>query len=230
MKDFGLDVEKTQHPRSVSPVPCRLPYKKTLKQHTTKVSRKECGNPQHFLTTARLLYQSERKIRKGNQRENCVSVATTQSLTIPSLPNTDIRSRYRKNCMRKFGGGYLYSKIDLSDAHYQIHLSSASQVKLAVSTHRGVLLQQRLPFGIASAPGYFQEIMDRLTQDLPGVATHMDDILVNGADAESNLSNLSGLLQRLDTKGLRCRKEKCVFAQESIEYPFLKWTFRKDQR
>ena len=60
--------------------------------------------------------------------------------------------------------------------------------------------------------------MDRLTQDLPGVATYMDDILVSGADAESHLSNLRGLLQRLDAKGLRCRKEKCVFAQESIEY------------
>ena len=120
--------------------------------------------------------------------------------------------------MKKFGGGHLYSKIDLSDAYNQIQLSPASQEKLALSTHRGVLLQQRLPFGIASAPGYFQEIMDRLTQDLPGEATYMDDILVSGADAESHLSNLRGLLQRLDAKGRRCRKEKCVFAIESIGY------------
>ena len=105
--------------------------------------------------------------------------------------------------MRKFRGGHLYSKIDLSDAYNQIQLSPVSQEKLALSTHRGVLLQQRLPFGIASAPRYFQEIMDRLTQDLPGVATYMDDILVSGADAESHLSNLRGLLQDLNAKGLR---------------------------
>ena len=60
--------------------------------------------------------------------------------------------------------------------------------------------------------------MDRMTQDLPGVATYMDDILVSGADAESHLSNLRGLIQRLDAIGLRCHKEKCVFAEESIEY------------
>ena len=60
--------------------------------------------------------------------------------------------------------------------------------------------------------------MYRLTQDLPGVATYMDDFLVSGADAESHLSNLRGLLPRIDAKGLCCREEKCVFAQESMEY------------
>ena len=99
LKDFELVVKFKEDatPVFLNPVPYRLPYKKTLKQNTTKVSGKECGNPQLFVTTARLLYQSERKIRKGNQQENYVSVATTQSPSIPSLPNTDIRSRYRKN-------------------------------------------------------------------------------------------------------------------------------------
>ena len=46
----------------------------------------------------------------------------------------------------------------------------------------------------------------------------MDDILVSGAAAESHLSNLRGLLERLDAKGFRCGKEKYVFDQQSIEY------------
>ncbi|XP_052824016.1 uncharacterized protein LOC128247867 [Octopus bimaculoides] len=70
----------------------------------------------------------------------------------------------------KLGGGFGYTKIDLADAYNQIKLAPESQRRLALSTHRGVLLQQRLPFGIKSAPGYFQEIMENLTHDLPGVA------------------------------------------------------------
>ncbi|KAL5487223.1 hypothetical protein EMCRGX_G019800 [Ephydatia muelleri] len=57
-------------------------------------------------------------------------------------------------------GSYGFSKIDLADANY------VSQKRLALSTHRGVLLQLQLHFGISSAPAHFQEIMDQLTSDL----------------------------------------------------------------
>ena len=120
--------------------------------------------------------------------------------------------------MQKLGGGFGYTKIDLADAYSQIQLAPESQRRLALSTHRGVLLQQRLPFGIKSAPGYFQEIMENLTSDLPGVAVFQDDMLVSGQDANDHLSNLKRLLTRLNDKGLRCRRDKCQFAQPSVEY------------
>ena len=59
-------------------------------------------------------------------------------------------------------------------------------------------------FGISSAPGYFQEIMDQLTRDLQGVAVYMDDILVSGATASEHLQYLRSLLKRLQDKGLHC--------------------------
>ena len=120
--------------------------------------------------------------------------------------------------MQKLSGGYGFTKIDLADAYNQIALGPESQKRLALSTHQGVLLQMRLPFGITSAPGYFQEIMDQLTSDLPGVAVYLDDILVSGATAQEHLNNLNRLLQRLSDKGLRCRLEKCSFAQPVVEY------------
>ena len=120
--------------------------------------------------------------------------------------------------MQKLGGGFGYTKIDLADAYNQIKLAPESQRRLALSTHRGVLLQQRLPFGIKSAPGYFQEIMESLTCDLPGVAVFQDDVLVSGPDHNGHLGNLRGLLTRLNDKGLRCRREKCEFAQPRVEY------------
>ena len=120
--------------------------------------------------------------------------------------------------MQKLGGGFGYTKIDLPDAYNQIKLSPEIQRRLALSTHQGVLLQQRLPFGIKSAPGYFQEIMENLTSDLPGVAVFQDDMLLSGKDAKDHLRNLECVLTRLNDKGLRCRREKCFFALPSVEY------------
>ena len=123
-----------------------------------------------------------------------------------------------EDLMNKLSGSYYFSKIDMADAYQQIKLGPESQRRLALSTHRGVLLQKRLPYGISSAPGYFQEIMEQLTRDLRGVAIYLDDILVSGSSAEEHLQNLRALLKRLQDKGLRCNKRKCSFAQSSVEY------------
>ena len=60
--------------------------------------------------------------------------------------------------------------------------------------------------------------MENLTSDLPGVAVFQDDMLVSGQDANDHLSNLKRLLTRLNDKGLSCRRDKCQFAQPSVEY------------
>ena len=58
--------------------------------------------------------------------------------------------------MRKLGGGYGFTKIDLADAYNQVRFGPEGRKRLALFTHSGVLLQNVLPFGISSAPGYFQ--------------------------------------------------------------------------
>ena len=109
--------------------------------------------------------------------------------------------------IHSLSGGHHFSKIDLADAYNQVKLSPESQKRLALSTHRGVLLQKLLPFGISSVPGYFLEIMEKITRDLAGVAVYLDDILVSGCNAVDHLDNLHALLQRLQDNGLRCKLE-----------------------
>lgn len=91
-----------------------------------------------------------------------------------------------EDLMRRLGVGHGFTKIDLADAYNQIKLAPKSQRRLALSIHWGVLLQKRLPFGIKSAPGYFQEIMEQLTKDLPEVAVYLDDVLVTVALTPKN--------------------------------------------
>lgn len=141
------------------------------------------------------------------------SVTVNSQLEIPRQPIP-----LPEDLIRKLGGGYYFTKVDLADAYNQIKLSPESRKRLALSTHRGVLLQERLPFGISSAPGYFQQIMEQLTRDLRGVAVYLDDILVSGKDAQEHLENLRTLFKRLKDKGLRCNRDKCSFAQSTVEY------------
>ena len=62
--------------------------------------------------------------------------------------------------------------------------------------------------------------MTQLTSDLdlPGAVVYLDDILISGKTAEDHLKNLRRLLKRLNDRGLRCRIQKCVFAQDSVTY------------
>ena len=154
----------------------------------------------------------------GQERAK-LRVCGDYSVTVNSQLETHRHPMPRpEDLMQKLGGGYGFTKIDLSEAYNQVKLAPESQRRLALSTHRGILLQARLPFGISSAPGYFQSIMEQLTSDLQGVAVYIDDLLVSGEDAQGHLRNLRALLQRLQDKGLRCNLQKCVFAQSSVEY------------
>jgi len=76
-----------------------------------------------------------------------------------------------ENLIIKLASGYGFMKIDLADACNRTRLVPISRKRLALSTHRGVLLQNALPFGISSAPGYFQRIMEDLLER-PGVAVY----------------------------------------------------------
>ena len=169
-------------------------------------------------------------VRKPPSRSHpngSIRVCGDYSLTVNSQLETHRQPLpLPEDLMCKLGGSYYFSKIDLADAYNQIKLAPESQKRLALSTHKGVLLQTRLPYGISSAPGYFQEIMEQLTSGLSRVAVYLDDILVGGKDAEDHLHNLRELLKRLDSNGLRCRYDKCAFAQPQVTY--LGYTLSRD--
>ncbi|KAL5479671.1 hypothetical protein EMCRGX_G023227 [Ephydatia muelleri] len=131
----------------------------------------------------------------SNQSKTKIRVCGDYSVTV----NTQLEPHRHplpipEDLIRKLGGGYGFTKVDLADAFNQIKLGPESQKRLAL------------------------KIMDQLTSDLNGVATFIDDILVSGMTASEHLQNLRALLQRLQERGLHCRLEKCSFAQPSIEY------------
>ena len=59
-------------------------------------------------------------------------------------------------------GGEKFTKIDMSEAYLQLELDEESQNLVVINTHKGLFCSTRLPFGIASAPGVFQQTIDTM--------------------------------------------------------------------
>ena len=108
--------------------------------------------------------------------------------------------------------------MDMSQAYQQIKLEEASQQFVVINTHQGLFKYKRLPFGVASAPGIFQRVMESLLSGIPGVTVYLDDILVSGKTEADHLSSLEEVLRRMSKAGLRLRKDKCVFLVPAVVY------------
>ena len=123
-----------------------------------------------------------------------------------------------EDLMTNLAGGLRFSKLDLTQAYFQIVLDQESRKYVTINTHKGLYQYTRVPFGIASAPALFQRTMDTILQGIPNTICYLDDILVTGNSAETHLKSLTEVLQRLRQHGLRVRPSKCAFMQESVEY------------
>ena len=111
-----------------------------------------------------------------------------------------------------------FTKLDLSQAYQQLPLEEESKKFVVINTHKGLFQYTRLPFGISSAPGIFQRVMESLLQGIKGVVVYLDDILITGASEEAHLQTLDEVLSRLEKAGLRVKGKKCEFMRPSVTY------------
>ena len=115
-------------------------------------------------------------------------------------------------------GGQKFTKLDLSQAYQQLLLDDKAKELLTINTHKGLYCYTRLPFGIASAPAIFQRTMDRLLQGIDRVMCYIDDIIITGRDDTEHLHALEVVLNRLQEKGFRLKRSKCLFMGDSVEF------------
>ncbi|XP_036343328.1 uncharacterized protein K02A2.6-like [Rhagoletis pomonella] len=89
----------------------------------------------------------------------------------------------------KLQNGKFFTKIDLSEAYLQVEVSEEAKKFLVINTPFGLYQYQRMPFGIASAPGLFQRLMENVIAGIPHSAVYLDDIIVSGRTNEEHMDN-----------------------------------------
>jgi transposase InsO family protein len=113
-------------------------------------------------------------------------------------------------------GAKYYSAIDLSQAYHQVVLEEDSRDITGFVTCFGTFRYRRLCFGLASAPAFFQRLMDQLLRGLHGVAWYLDDVLVWGTTLKEHDVRLSAVFQKLAATGLRVAPGKCQLGVQKV--------------
>ena len=153
------------------------------------------------------------------KRDGNVRLCGDYKLTINSVAKNEVYPLpIIEELFASVSGGKVFSKLDLSHAYLQLQLDESSQEYVTINTHRGLYRYTRLPFGVASAPAIFQRTMETLLKGLPMVVAYLDDILVAGKTEQEHLTNLAQVLERLDSAGMKLKKEKCAFCLPQVEY------------
>jgi len=124
----------------------------------------------------------------------------------------------RSELFATLNNGQNFTKLDLSEAHSQIELEEESKKYLVINTHKGLYRFNRLPYGIASAPALFQQIIYQVLPKLPKVVCYMDDILVTSCNDKEHLQNLTAVFESIKHDGFRIKQSKYKIFQETVEY------------
>nr|XP_002732477.1 PREDICTED: uncharacterized protein K02A2.6-like [Saccoglossus kowalevskii] len=104
--------------------------------------------------------------------------------------------------LTKLHGSTIFSKLDANKHSLQFELYKESRNIATISTHVGLRRYKRLPFGINSAAEICQNEMSLALQNIPGIETISDDIIIHGNDQNSHDKALRSCLSRLLACGL----------------------------
>lgn len=79
-------------------------------------------------------------------------------------------------------GASVFLKLDVMSGIYQIKLLPEGRLLTTFITPFGRYCFQGLPFGITSAPKFFQNKMLQIVEGTPSVVNMIDDVLIYGCD------------------------------------------------
>ena len=119
--------------------------------------------------------------------------------------------------LAQLGGATVFSKLDANSGFWQIELTKEYSL-LTTFTPFGRYCFNRLPFGITSAPEYFQKRMSEILQGLEGAVCLIDDILVYGKTQEEHDKRLTTVLQKIAAAGVTLNEDKCKIAKTQVKF------------
>ena len=116
--------------------------------------------------------------------------------------------------------GYKYfSTLDLRSGYYHIGLSESAKPKTAfVVSGIGKYQFNRVPFGLAQAPAYFQTLINKVLTGFNFAMGYLDDIIIYSLTEEEHLHHLEQVFQSLESTGLKLKLQKCSFFKKHIQY------------
>ncbi|CAC5379713.1 unnamed protein product [Mytilus coruscus] len=119
----------------------------------------------------------------------------------------------------------IFSKCDVKNGFWHVNMDESSSYLTTFETPFGRFRLMKMPFGISPAPEYFQQFLEREIENLPGVRTVADDILIYGegdtveeATADHDIK-LKAFLDRCRSRNIKLNRDK--FQLRLTEMPYI---------
>ena len=111
-----------------------------------------------------------------------------------------------------------FSTLDLRAGYHHIRLTAESIPKTAFTSPFGKYEYVKVPFGLAQAPAYFQDLMTGVLKDLLFAMAYLDDIIIYSSTPEEHLQHIKTVFEKLRHAKLSMKLSKCHFFAKEIQY------------
>ena len=118
----------------------------------------------------------------------------------------------------KLNGAKYFSTLDLRGGFHHIPLDKSLIPKTAFNSPFGKYESVKVPFGLAQAPAYFQELMTGIVKDFDFIIAYLDDIIIFSKTAEEHLLHIKKVFEKLRSAKLLMKLSKCHFFSKEIQY------------
>ena len=108
--------------------------------------------------------------------------------------------------------------MDLRAVYHHIPLDRPSIPKTAFNSPFRKFEYMKVPFGLAQALAYFQELMTGILKDFPFTIAYLDDIIIFSKTPQEHLSHIRMVFEKLKSVNLSMKKSKCSFFSKEIQY------------
>ena len=108
--------------------------------------------------------------------------------------------------------------LDLHSGYYHICLTDTVKPKTAFINPHGKWHFNMVPFGLAQAPSYFQQLMYQVLQGLDFAIAYLENIMIFSNNELEHLQHLETVFKRLQDAGLKLKESKCDFFRSQIHY------------
>ena len=115
-------------------------------------------------------------------------------------------------------GTKYFSTLDLQAGYHHIPLDESSIPKTAFNSPFDKYEYVKVPFELAQAPAYFQELMTGILNDFNFAITYLDNIIIFSKMMEEHLSHIKQVFEKLCTAKLSMKLSKCHFFTKEIQY------------
>ena len=116
----------------------------------------------------------------------------------------------------------VFVSLDLKSGYYQVKVHEHTKKYLGFVSSSGCYTFGVMPFGIKTAPAWFQSGLERIfgasADEAAGTLLYLDDLVVFGSDYDELLQRLERVLMKMNDHQLYLNLKKCKFFDNELTY------------